>query len=120
MLLIFSSLYTSSENFASAAVNGLPSCQVTPLRRVKVQVRPSGETSHFSARSGEGAKFPLSYLMSWLKMVLLTMRFWTAPIGGQGVTLALTGSLKLPPPAAGFAASAGLVAAFGWAAGAAG
>ena len=32
-------------------------------------------------------------------MVLLTMRFWTAPIGGQGVMFALTGSLKLPPVA---------------------
>jgi hypothetical protein len=43
------------------------------------------------------------------------MRFWTAPMGGQGVMLALTGSLKLAPPPDGFAA-----AAVGWAAGAAG
>ena len=64
MLLIFSSLYVSIENLASAEVNGFPSCQVTPLRRVNVQVRPSGETSHFSARSGDGEKLPLSYLMS--------------------------------------------------------
>src|SRR5438094_4773399 len=78
--------------------------------------------SHFSARSGTGVKLALSYLTSWLKRTLLTIRFWTAPIGGQGVMLALTGSLKVPPlRATGFGASAAGFAsageAVGWAAG---
>ena len=36
----------------SAALNGLPSCHVTPWRRVKVSVLPSSLKAHFSARSG--------------------------------------------------------------------
>src|SRR5579872_5395756 len=38
----------------SADVNGLPSCQVTPLRSVNVQVSPSFEVFHLVARSGAG------------------------------------------------------------------
>src|SRR5260221_349646 len=42
----------SQVHFTSAAVKGLPSCQLTPLRRAKVSFLPSSLHVHFSARSG--------------------------------------------------------------------
>ncbi len=42
----------SQVHFTSAAVNGLPSCQLTPLRSAKVSFLPSSLHVHFSARSG--------------------------------------------------------------------
>ena len=41
-------------NATSFAVNGVPSCHLTPGWRWNVQVRPSGLTSQVSARSGTG------------------------------------------------------------------
>ena len=41
-------------NATSLAVNGVPSCHLTPGWRWNVQVRPSGLTSHVSARSATG------------------------------------------------------------------
>ena len=41
-------------NATSFAVNASPSCHLTPGWRWNVQVRPSGLTSHVSARSGTG------------------------------------------------------------------
>ena len=43
----------SQENFTSCAVNGVPSCHLTPLTRWKVTTVPSGLTSH---DLGEGAE----------------------------------------------------------------
>src|SRR5215510_11396837 len=42
----------SMVHLTSAALNGLPSCHLTPLRRLKVNVLPSSLHVHFSARSG--------------------------------------------------------------------
>src|SRR5262245_56253280 len=42
----------SMVHFTSLAENGLPSCHLTPLRRVKLSVLPSSLHVHFSARSG--------------------------------------------------------------------
>src|SRR4029450_3214486 len=42
----------SMVHFTSAAVNGLPSCHLTPLRKAKLSVLPSSLHVHFSARSG--------------------------------------------------------------------
>ena len=39
-------------HFTSAAVKGLPSCHVTPLRSAKLSFLPSSLHVHFSARSG--------------------------------------------------------------------
>ncbi len=41
-----------AEKATSAEVKGVPSCQVTPSRRVKVIVRPSSDPFHEVARSG--------------------------------------------------------------------
>src|SRR5947209_16142664 len=110
----------------SSAVNGVPSCQVTPWRSLNVQFRPSGATVHDSARSDVGAR-SLPGRTIWLKSALWTIRFWICPIGGQVVMLAVTGSLKLPPrwagaaagaPAAGLAAGGGAAPAAGDEAGA--
>ncbi len=50
----------SKVNLTSSAENGVPSCHLTSLRSVNVQLLPSGETSHFSARSGAGLSVCLS------------------------------------------------------------
>src|SRR5438034_1563314 len=42
----------SSENLTSAAVNGWPSCQVTPLRSLNVTVLPSALVDQLSASAG--------------------------------------------------------------------
>src|ERR671925_48590 len=42
----------SNVAMTSSAVKGVPSWNLTPWRRWKVYVRPSGDTSHFWARSG--------------------------------------------------------------------
>src|SRR6185437_988670 len=97
MLLTFGSAYIWSDHLTSSAVNGLPSCHITPLRRVKVQVSLSLEISHFSARSGCGDQSSALKRTSPLKSDLLTSKFWIWPIGGQGVTLVLTGIFKTPP-----------------------
>jgi hypothetical protein len=54
-------------NSTSADVNGLPSCQLTPLRSLKVMVLPSGEPSQLSASTPMG--LPLasrSTRFSWI------------------------------------------------------
>jgi len=48
--LFFGSVMNEMVAATSSAVSGLPSEQVTPLRRVKVT--ESGRTSHLSARAG--------------------------------------------------------------------
>ncbi len=52
-----SAVMRSRENFATEASNGEPSEKVTPRRRWKVQVRPSGAASHDSASDGATAPF---------------------------------------------------------------
>src|SRR6185436_3702194 len=50
---VFGSLIRSQVNLTSSAVRSpYPLWNLTPLRRWKVQVFASGETSHFSASSG--------------------------------------------------------------------
>src|SRR3546814_17510504 len=41
-------------NCTSADVNGLPSCHLTPLRKLKVMVFPSGDDFHDVASMGSG------------------------------------------------------------------
>ncbi|MNT41105.1 hypothetical protein D3C72_1774570 [compost metagenome] len=50
----------SSENLATEASNAEPSEKVTPRRRWKVQLRPSGAASHDSASAGATAPFWVS------------------------------------------------------------
>ncbi len=47
-----SAVIRSSENLATEASKGEPSEKVTPRRRWKVQLSPSGAASHDSARAG--------------------------------------------------------------------
>ena len=42
----------------ASALNGSPSVNFTPLRRVKVHVLPSADGSHFSASSGSISAVP--------------------------------------------------------------
>ena len=54
-------------NATSAEVKGLPSCQLMPLRSLKVTVLPSGEPSQLSASTPTG--LPLasrSTRLSWI------------------------------------------------------
>jgi len=55
-----SAVMRSSENFATEASKGEPSEKVTPRRRWKVQVRPSGAASQVSASDGARAPFWVS------------------------------------------------------------
>ncbi|MNE41028.1 hypothetical protein D3C80_1350770 [compost metagenome] len=55
-----SAVMRSRENLATAASNGALSEKVTPRRRWKVQVRPSGAASQVSARDGATAPFWVS------------------------------------------------------------
>ncbi|MNY68330.1 hypothetical protein D3C86_2060740 [compost metagenome] len=55
-----SAVIRSRENLAVEASNGAPSWKVTPRRRWKVQLRPSGAASHDSARAGATAPFWVS------------------------------------------------------------
>ena len=47
----------------SAAVSGSPSDHSTPSRMSKVQVRPSSEVSHDSARPGSGDMSSIEYVI---------------------------------------------------------
>src|SRR5215210_5346610 len=114
MLLTFGSLYRSRVNLTSSAVKGRPSCQVTPLRKLKVQLSPSGAALQVSARSAVGVKSVLLYLTSWLKTVLLTSSLKVPPPRAAGLAASVAWTAGLA--STGFAASAGLVAAVGWAA----
>ena len=49
---------SSTEYFTSADVNGSPSCQVAPLRRLNFSTVPSALNSQLSARPGRS-------VMSW-------------------------------------------------------
>ena len=49
---VFGSRIRPIDALTSAEVNGSPSCQVTPVRRLKVIVLPSAEVSHLAARDG--------------------------------------------------------------------
>ncbi|MNT05381.1 hypothetical protein D3C86_982700 [compost metagenome] len=55
-----SAVIRPSENLATEASKGEPSEKVTPRRRWKVQLRPSGAASHDSASAGATAPFWVS------------------------------------------------------------
>src|SRR6266511_3767887 len=58
------SIVRSIAAFAASAVSGLPVWNVTPSRSVNVQVRPSFDESHDSARSGSTSSVCALYRVS--------------------------------------------------------
>src|SRR6266851_7504456 len=53
-----SSLQRSKLNLTASALKSVPSWNLTPFRRLNVQVRPSDEACHFSARAGSTSVVP--------------------------------------------------------------
>src|SRR2546430_3683901 len=85
-------------NVTSSAENGVPSLHFTPLRSLKVQLRPSGATVQLSARSGAGARsFP--GFVSPSKIARLMKRDSTKALGLQGFSVgsAPIGIVTVPP-----------------------
>src|ERR1700691_2474696 len=86
------------------ASNGVPSWNLTPWRRVKVYVLPSGETDHLVARSGVTCRFGVSQtsVSKTLTSIGPTSR---APVvaglrvsGGSAQPMVSVVSLALEPP----------------------
>src|SRR2546429_9729133 len=85
-------------NVTSSAENGVPSLHFTPLRSLKVQLRPSGAIVQLSARSGAGARsFP--GFVSPSKIARLMKRDSTKALGLHGLRVgsAPIGIVTVPP-----------------------
>ena len=80
----------SAEKATSAEVNGLPSCQLTPSRSLKVTDRPSAEPSQLVASRGASPSLPSNEASASGSTTLLAMK--NTPLEATIAGLRLRGS----------------------------